>query len=482
MHYLVWSLPFIIVAVVIGSGRRSTVAGSCGLATSIAVSLLSAPDRFGPLEATLATAQGAWLALLVGAVILGGLFFRDVVAGDAAADDRHPIPTTERRRQLYVTCFLVGPFVEAATGFGIGQVAVAPALKGIGLAPIHAVPLGLFSQTLVPWGALANGTIVGSQLSGLSPSVLGFHSALLTLPLLLGWLGLFWRMAAAAGLPGTIRDFIAEASYTTSAAVLLIIFNIGLGPEVAALAALGTLISLRFVLTQMINRRPWRSALRVGLPYAALIAGLAATRASAPLNKFLSDAFVVRPFIHGASWLPFLHPSTWLFGVAFVAAFTTGRSTLIQDALRRAWSRGKKPVLTIVFFLAMAQVMLSSGIAAALAQGLASTLGPTAVFTVPMFAGLFGFLTSSSSASNGLLMSAQAALAGEAQLSLPWLAAIQNVAAAALTMLSPLRLAMGCALVGRPDLERRVYAYAWPLGAIPLLLLAVAAALLLLCN
>ncbi|MFL6713147.1 MAG: L-lactate permease, partial [Sulfurifustis sp.] len=267
-----------------------------------------------------------------------------------------------------------------------------------------------------------------------------------------------------------------------SAAVLLIIFNIGLGPEVAALAALGTLISLRFVLTQMINRRPWRSALRVGLPYAALIAGLAATRASAPLNKFLSDAFVVRPFIHGASWLPFLHPSTWLFGVAFVAAFTTGRSTLIQDALRRAWSRGKKPVLTIVFFLAMAQVMLSSGIAAALAQGLASTLGPTAVFTVPMFAGLFGFLTSSSSASNGLLMSAQAALAGEAQLSLPWLAAIQNVAAAALTMLSPLRLAMGCALVGRPDLERRVYAYAWPLGAIPLLLLAVAAALLLLCN
>jgi hypothetical protein len=103
----------------------------------------------------------------------------------------------------------------------------------------------------------------------------------------------------------------------------------------------------------------------------------------------------------------------------------------------------------------------------------------TAVVVTPLLASLFGFMTSSSAATNGLLMPAQAALAQAAQVSLPWLAASQNVAAAAATMLSPIRLAMGCALVGRPDLERPVYAHAWPLGVMPLTVLVLATVLLI---
>jgi len=64
-----------------------------------------------------------------------------------------------------------------------------------------------------------------------------------------------------------------------------------------------------------------------------------------------------------------------------------------------------------------------------------------------------------------------------ADLDLPWLAAIQNTAAASPTMLSPIRLALGCALAARPDLERPLYRHAWPLGAMPLVLLTAAALL-----
>jgi lactate permease len=131
-----------------------------------------------------------------------------------------------------------------------------------------------------------------------------------------------------------------------------------------------------------------------------------------------------------------------------------------------------------MLFLAMAQVMVAAGIVEGLARGLTSSLGPAAVLATPLVAGLFGFLTSSSSAANGLLMPAQAALAREAGLSLPWVAAIQNVAAAALTMLCPVRVAMGCALVGKPDLEPRIYARAWSFGAVALFILLAAAFLL----
>ena len=478
LQYLVWSLPLVVVAALIATGRASSTAvGFSGLVTSLIVALMLPPQPFGGGDAVGAIARGVWLALLVGAVILGGLFFREVVSDHDAASNPAPVAPERRRKQLYTTCFLVGPFAEGATGFGVGQVTIAPMLTGIGLAPLHAILFGLFSQMMVSWGAMANGTIVGSQLSGIAPTDLGVHSALLTVPLLIAWLGLFWRFAAIAKIPGTPLDFAGEALCTIAAGGLLVAANALFGPEVAALAALGPLIVAHFLLNGRPDRDQRRSALRIGLPYVALIAVLMATRAIAPVNEWLRVALAVKPFADGPTWFPLLHPGSWLLVVGLATAVAMRRPA--AEALGRAWMRGRKPILTIGCFLAMAQVMATSGLADGLAKGLRSALGPLAVLATPLFAGVFGFLTGSSNASNGLLMPAQIALARDAALSLPWLGAIQNTAAAALTMLSPVRVAVGCALVGKPDLERTVYLRGWPLGAIPLAILAVAAALLL---
>jgi lactate permease len=323
--YFIWSLPILIVAGLIISGRASSAqAGCCGLAVTILVALTSAPNHFTAANAILATASGAWLAVLVGAVILGGLFFREIISGATDTIEQEPVPAELRRQQLYTTCFFIGPFAEAATGFGVGQVTIAPILKRIEVAPINGVIFGLFSQMMVPWGALANGTIVGAQLSGLSPSTLALRSALLTLPLLFVWLCLFRRFAAAAGVIGNRRDFIGEVASTTVAAALLVFANAKLGPEIAALAALGPLIAARFVIDWSSGRGHWRAAFRVGLPYAVLITGLATTRAIVPINQLLSHAVAVRPFDDGPTWFPLLHPSSWLLAVGFVTAVLTG--------------------------------------------------------------------------------------------------------------------------------------------------------------
>ncbi len=76
-------------------------------------------------------------------------------------------------------------------------------------------------------------------------------------------------------------------------------------------------------------------------------------------------------------------------------------------------------------------------------------------------------------------MPAQAAHATATQSSVPWLAALQNVAAVAAIKLSPVRLAMGCSLAGQPDLQRAAFANAWPLGAIPLIIVMILAVLLI---
>ena len=392
-----WSLPFVVVAALIATGRASsTTVGLFGLVTSLIVAMVAPPHPFGARDALGAIAHGGWLALLVGAVILGGLFFREVISEHGAADDPAPVAPERRRKQLYTTCFLIGPFAEGATGFGVGQVTIAPMLNGIGLAPLHAILFGLFSQMMVSWGAMANGTIVGAQLSGIAPTDLGVHSALLTAPLLIAWLCLFWRIAALAKVPGTALDFVGEALCTAAAAGLLVAANAVFGPEVAALAALGPLIVARFLMNGRPDREQWRSALRVGLPYVALIAVLMATRAITPVNEWLRLALAVKPFADGPAWFPLLHPGSWLLVVGLATAIAMRRPAVL--ALARAWTRGRKPILTIGCFLAMAQVMATSGLADGLATGLRSGLGPLAVLATPLFAAAFGFLTGSSNA------------------------------------------------------------------------------------
>jgi lactate permease len=260
--YVLWSLPVLVVVILVASRRVSSEsAGFCGLVVSISVGLASAPIDFGPRQAMLAVAQGTWLALLVGSVILAGLTFRELIFATAAGAESTPIPCARRRGELYAACFLFGPFAESATGFGVGQVTIAPILRRLNLAPIDAVLLGLFSQTMVPWGALANGTIVGAQLSGLTPMALGVHSAALTAPLLLGWLCLFWRFAARAGVAATWLHLLAETAVTVTLAGGLVIANIALGPEVAAMATLAPFIAVRFLLNRASDRKHWQTGI-----------------------------------------------------------------------------------------------------------------------------------------------------------------------------------------------------------------------------
>lgn len=463
MTAALWALPVLAVVGLIGSGRGTLGAGACGAALALAVALAAAPLPFGVAEAALAVARGAWLAWLVALVILGGLFFREAVASGSVA------AAGTRRGRLFTACFLAGPFTECATGFGVGQVATAGAMQALGVAPGHALVLGLFSQTLVPWGALAIGTVVGAELSGVPAALLGRNCAILTAPLLLAWLTLFWRMAAAAGVPGTVRDHAGEAAWLLAVAGLLVGSNILLGLEVAGLAALGPLVLLRFAAGRP-DRAGWRAGVRAGLPYAALTLGLALSR-GVPAVRDLLGAVAPRPVPGGPAWAVLLHPGTWLA----MTALAFSRPGRWGPAARGAWARGRTPALAILAFLVLAQVMLDAGIAAALSGRLVAGLGPAAALATPLLAWLFGAMTSSGNAANGLLMPGQAALAGAAGLSLPWLAAVQCVSAGAGTMLSPVRVAMGCALVGQARGERAVYARAWPLGAAALGVMLAAA-------
>jgi lactate permease len=227
LTYILTATPILVIGLLMASGRASSIgAGLVGASLAEIIAMTAAPTVLTPGMALAAAAKGPCLSWLVGLVILSGLFFREVVSGDDAATGK-----TNRRRRVFAACLLIGPFTESANGFGVGQVATVVLLRGLAVPPLHMALLALFSQILVPWGAMANGTLVGAHLAGVSAKR----------PLLFAWLLVFWRFCAAAGVDSKSTDLASEFAWVAVMAALLIVANILFGPEVAAMAALGPL-------------------------------------------------------------------------------------------------------------------------------------------------------------------------------------------------------------------------------------------------
>src|SRR4051794_27920855 len=141
MIYLFWSLPALATIGAIASGRLGVLTASfLGLAISLAVALAAAPQGFQLADAALALARGAWIGWVVVPYILGGLLFWQVALrpySDASPATTAPANLHARRRLLFTACFLVGPFAESATGFGVGIMGTMALVRGLQVGPVH---------------------------------------------------------------------------------------------------------------------------------------------------------------------------------------------------------------------------------------------------------------------------------------------------------------------------------------------------------
>ena len=231
-------LPLLLVLALLASGRFSALtAGIVGLAATVAVS--------GAGTALLAreVPAGAWLAWTVIAIIAAGMFFHRCTLARGLHED---VASEVTPRRLYAVCFLLAPFAEAVTGFGVGYIIALAALRRLGLGGITALLFGLYSQSLVPWGALATGTTVGATLAGLTTNQLGLASAVLQVPTHFFYLLLYWRFARDAKIHVSTVQKIDDALWTALLLALVWLMNRYADAEIAAAAPTALLLALRF--------------------------------------------------------------------------------------------------------------------------------------------------------------------------------------------------------------------------------------------
>lgn len=482
MLLTLYLLPLICILLLLMLTRMSVMmAGMIGLLLTLPGIWVALPETQNlPTFLLNESWRGAWIGWQAISVILAGLVFYQVVrtAKPSLFGPTEASEATFSYRQLFLTCFLLGPFAESATGFGVGMIVAVAALTRLGLTGVDAVVFGLFSQIFVTWGALAIGTVIGAALADMPLATMGLYCAVLTAPLLLGYLGVFWWLTKRLGHAPNLRQRLDDLAWIIALAALLYAANLVIEVEVAGLFATGALLLVRF---SWDNKPSWQDLQNVAAkvaPYALLTIALLLTRTIPPLATFLRDIFVFQPATDLPVFPLFYHASFWLLLVAIAYGLVNGITRHWRQISNQVWVAGKSPVLVTLIFVIMAQWMAGAGIIATIAASWVDAVGQLAVLGSPLYGALAGILTASNTASNGIMMGLQATLADYAGTDPHWIAAVQNVSGSNFAMLSPIRIAMGCALLGLVGMEREIYRRAWPLGGVTLLVLIVACGLL----
>ncbi len=481
LAYFVWTLPALLVIAAIASGRLGVLAASTiGLVSALVVALLAAPQSFQLMDAAVSLARGIWIGWIIVPYIVGGLLFWQIAmrTGSPTTARATSVPDARAgRRLLFMACFLVGPFAESATGFGVGIIGTMALVRRLQVKPTQLLAFSLLSQTMILWGAMGSGAIIAAALARTDPTALVLHASPLVVAFNMAWLVLYWRLADQAGFALGHGEQLNEALWLGISLASVIAATALLGPETAMLAAYGPLITLRYLMDERPDWQTLGRLFRRMLPFGLLIAWLAATRLVAPLEGFLLEAGRQHPFAGAPAWAPFYHAGTWLLIAAVLTSLVRGHTRAFPSELKAAWTTGRVAILSIFTFSAMAEVLSGSGIATGIAQGLFQALGRAAVVALPLVSAVYGLLANSSNGPNGLFMAAQVSLATEAGLGLAAAVALQHVAAFSLNIVSPVRISIACSLAGTLHHERDAYRAMLPFALSAVALLLVAAVL-----
>ena len=460
MSLLLATAPIVFSSILILLWRQSALrAGFAGLLLTVSIVLFRSDFQLPLAQAMGALGEGLFNTWNVAFVLLGGvLFYRVLNAGGAleviADAVIRWIPDAVHR--LFAIVFGVSVFFESVIGFGVGILVAAPLFIALGYQPAQAAVIALLGQCAVPWGALAIGTVIGSDLSGVPIERLGELAAFIGFPFIL-----ICGAAAVtvAGQRWQVRHVIWLLFYAVLLCAALWLLSVSLSVELAGcLAGMLVVVVATAINWRQCERSNSEAPGRALLPFAALMILLLLTRLYAPLRGFL-QSIMLRVGEHTIT--PVFHVGFWLLVASLVGLLVLPRSRQqLVPLTKTALAQWFFASLAVGGFLLFGHLMTASGMTALMARSLAENVGNYYSMVVPVLGGLGGFLTASNTSSNALFMNFQMSAAAEVNIPADIAAAVQNAAGSNTTLASPARVVFAASVVVYPgaeaDLLRRV--------------------------
>ena len=447
--------PLLLSVVAIALWRQSALrAGLLGIGCTVAIILTSASYQLSLPLAIQSLSLGAFNTLNISLVLLGGVsLYRVLEKSGALQEIANSIiaSISEPVHRLLALVLGASVFFESATGFGVGIVVVAPLYIALGYAPLQAAVLALLGQCAVPWGALAVGTVLGAEISGIPEARLGVLTAVYSFPVtaLFGFAAL--RVAGLLSL----RAIRFLTLYAFMLSILLWLCTLLVGVELA-----GCLAGLFVVVFAVVATRKKTSEskavqklpLLAFVPFAILMLMLFVTRLVPGVSSMLKGITVPVTATHSIAFFyhaGFLLLLSAIAGLLMFPAARSGFSALLFTVTRQ-WMLA---TLAVASFIIFGQLMVDADMTAQIARSIAGVSPAQYLFLVPVIGALGGFLTASNAASNALFMALQTTAAAELGLPTDVVAASQNASGSNVTLASPGRLIFAASVIGESGAE-----------------------------
>lgn len=454
MSLLFAVLPIAVACLLILVARKTALSASiAGVLLAAVVVLLWPSFRMTAQGWGVAVAQSSVHTLNVGYVLLGGVFLYQVMR---AGEGLSAIASWVRSRLsddlhcLLAIVYGVSVFFESATGFGVGILVSAPLLVAMGYPPLKSALIALFGQCAVPWGALAIGTVIGSELSAVSTERLGVLAIVVGLPFIV------MCGAAAIKVAGLWRGRLLHSLmwlllYVLVLCVALLVSTMLVGIELAGCVAGLLVVCFAMAIGRLQHWTPEgnfpQTPVRQLLPFVFLVVCLMLSRLIEPLGEMLKsitiNGFAV--VYHAGFWLI----AAALVGYMMLPGARTKPLALLVDSLSQWW----KAALAVACFLLLGHLMKHAGMSITLAEAVSAWSGPYYLAFAPLLGALGGFLTASNASGNALFMDFQLQAASKAGIAHDLMASVQNAAGSNATLASPGRVIFAASMVGSADAE-----------------------------
>lgn len=337
----------------------------------------------------------------------------------------------------------LAPLLESMTGFGVSLIATIPVLIAL-FDRDKAVRIALACLVIMPWGTLGLATVVGATLLHLTPMELASQSALTSAPV---FICLAMLAAWIAGYRSWIEQFSVLAMGMVFVAVLYFASR-WLGPEVAGVSA-GAVMVLAGLLKSWQGRASTPRLPMAAWPYMLLFFSVMAVKTLVVATQ-TEACWVVQAV--NVTWRPLASPGVALSIVCMVLLIREGKVPGIQTLCKPVYLRVRRPLLTILCFLLMSQVMVKAGLLAGV-RGAVSSLDSHALPLLgTVLGGVGGYLTGSNVGGNVLMMPAIADIPASL---LPSMAATMNSVAGHAALGSLPMIAMIAGLAGLSGCEEQ---------------------------
>jgi len=389
--------------------------------------------------------------------------------------------TGDRVMQSLLIGWLMVSFLQGMGGFGVPVAVCAPLLVGLGFSPVAAVAMAAIGHGwAVTFGSLASSFqtlmavtgLPGETLAPMAALLLGiacFPSGLLVALIGSGWKGVkraFLPVLLISAVMGFVQYLLATTGIWTLGATggaiagLIVMFGLLRLPRYRTKADDGASQSLE-------GQHEGKSLLLSLFAYGLLVILAFAVNLIRPIDNFLSQVVFTLGFPEVSTnygWVTpagsgrviniFGHPGAILLYTCIISFIIYRWVGYIErGAMKRIFGKvvksGVNSSLGILAMVAVASVMLHSGMTFLLAEGLSVSFSPELYPAVAPFIGALGaFITGSNNNSNVLFAALQQNAAELLNLSVPLILGAQTAGGALGSVLAPAKVIVGASTVG----------------------------------